>query len=118
LVELYRELTAAIRAVDQSHMIIYEGTHWATNWSMFTEVWDANSMLSFHKYWSPPDRPSIQRFIDIAGSLGLPIYMGDVREGRTTSIGSRQRSSYMRTATSRGASGPGRRSRLSPHLAR
>lgn len=77
LVELYRELTTAIREVDQSHMIIYEGTHWSTNWSIFTEVWDANSMLSFHKYWSPPDRPSIQRFIDIAESLGLPIYMGE-----------------------------------------
>jgi endoglucanase len=74
---LYRELTVAIREVDPNHMIIYEGTHWATNWSIFTEVWDANSMLSFHKYWSPPDRGSIQRFIDIAKSLGLPIYMGE-----------------------------------------
>jgi endoglucanase len=77
LVELYRELTVAIREVDPNHMIIYEGTHWATNWDMFTEVWDANSMLSFHKYWSPPDRPSIQRFIDIGASLGLPVYMGE-----------------------------------------
>jgi endoglucanase len=77
LVELYRELTAAIREVDPNHMLIYEGTHWATNWDMFTEVWDANSMLSFHKYWSPPDRPSIQRFIEIGRSLGLPVYMGE-----------------------------------------
>jgi len=77
LVELYRELTVAVREVDPNHMIIYEGTHWATNWDIFSEVWDANSMLSFHKYWSPPDRPSIQRFIDIGERLGLPIYMGE-----------------------------------------
>jgi endoglucanase len=77
LVELYRELTVAIREVDPNHMIIYEGTHWATNWDMFTEVWDANSTLSFHKYWSPPDRPSIQRFIDIGNKLDVPVYMGE-----------------------------------------
>jgi hypothetical protein len=45
--------------------------------SIFTEVWDANSVLQLHKYWSPPDRPSIQRFIDVGTRLGLPIYMGE-----------------------------------------
>ena len=77
LVALYRELTAAIREVDPDHLLIYEGMHWANNWTIFTERWDDNSMLQFHKYWSPPDRPSIQRFIDIGSRLGLPIYMGE-----------------------------------------
>ena len=77
LVALYRDLTAAIRAVDPNHLIIYEGTHWSTNWSIFTEVWDENSMLEFHKYWSPPDRPSIAPFIETGRRLGLPIYMGE-----------------------------------------
>ncbi len=75
--DLYRDLTAAIREVDRSHMISYEGTHWATNWDVFTEVWDPNSILQFHKYWSSPDRPSIQRYIDAGRRLGLPIYMGE-----------------------------------------
>ncbi len=75
--DLYRELTVAIREVDRNHLISYEGTHWATNWDIFTEVWDPNSILQFHKYWSPPDRPSIQRYIDIGRELGLPIYMGE-----------------------------------------
>jgi hypothetical protein len=74
---LYKELTAAIREVDRNHMISYEGTHWATNWDIFTEVWDSNSILQFHKYWTPPDRPSIQRYIDAGRELGLPIYMGE-----------------------------------------
>lgn len=74
---LYQDLTAAIREIDPDHLIIYEGSHWATNWSMFTEVWDGNSMLQFHKYWSSPDTESIQRFLDVRESLELPIYMGE-----------------------------------------
>ena len=77
LVALYRELTAAIREVDPVHLIIYEGTHWASNWEIFTEVWDDKSMLQFHRYWSPPDRPGIQRHLDVRERLGLPIYMGE-----------------------------------------
>lgn len=77
LAQLYRDLTAAIRAVDPDHLIMYEGSHWATNWSIFTEVWDENSMLQFHKYWSPPERPSIQQYLDARTKLGLPIYMGE-----------------------------------------
>ena len=77
LVALYGELTAAIRAVDPDHLIIYEGTHWASNWDIFTEVWDPKSVLQFHRYWSPPDRPGIQRYLDVRDRLGLPIYMGE-----------------------------------------
>ncbi|NJP35388.1 cellulase family glycosylhydrolase [Micromonospora thermarum] len=77
LVGLYRELTDAIRAVDPHHLIIYEGTHWASNWDIFTEVWDPQSVLQFHRYWSPPDRPGIQRFLDVRQRLNLPIYMGE-----------------------------------------
>ena len=75
--DLYVDLTAAIREVDPNHAISYEGTHWATNWDIFTEAWDPNSVLQFHKYWSSPDRPSIQAYIDTGTRLGLPIYMGE-----------------------------------------
>jgi len=75
--DLYVELTGSIREIDPNHLITYEGSHWATNWDIFTEVWDPNSVLQFHKYWSAPDRPSIQNYIDIGGELRLPIYMGE-----------------------------------------
>lgn len=75
--DIYIDLTAAIREIDPNHAISYEGTHWATNWSIFTEVWDPNSVLQFHKYWSPPDRPSIQPYLDAGRRLGLPVYMGE-----------------------------------------
>lgn len=77
LVELYRDLTREIRVVDADHLIVYEGSHWATNWDIFTEVWDENSLLQFHKYWSPPDRASISQFLETRDRLGLPIYMGE-----------------------------------------
>ena len=77
LVALYRDLTAAIREIDQRHLIMYEGSHWATNWSIFTEVWDENSALQFHKYWSPADVASIAPFLEARDRLGLPIYMGE-----------------------------------------
>lgn len=77
LVDLYRDLTREIRAVDPDHLIVYEGSHWATNWSIFTEVWDDNSLLQFHKYWSSPDRASLGAFLETRERLGLPIYMGE-----------------------------------------
>lgn len=77
LVTLYRDLTAEIRLVDPHHLIVYEGSHWATNWDIFTEVWDDNSLLQFHKYWSSPDRASIAPFLEVRDRLGLPIYMGE-----------------------------------------
>jgi endoglucanase len=77
LAELYRDLTREIRAVDADHLIMYEGSHWATNWSIFTEVWDDNSALQFHKYWSSPDRASIAPFLEARDRLSLPIYMGE-----------------------------------------
>lgn len=77
LAELYRDLTAVIREVDTDHLIVYEGSHWATNWDLFTEVWDPNSLLQFHKYWSSPDSASITSFLEARDRLGLPIYMGE-----------------------------------------
>jgi endoglucanase len=77
LASLYVDLTAVIREVDSNHLIMYEGSHWATNWDIFTEVWDENSCLQFHKYWSPPDTATIQKFLDVRARLQLPIYMGE-----------------------------------------
>lgn len=77
LARLYRDLTAVIREVDRDHLLVYEGAHWATNWSIFTEVWDENSLLQFHKYWSSPDTAAIAPFLETRDRLGLPIYMGE-----------------------------------------
>jgi endoglucanase len=80
LAALYQRLTAAIREIDTAHVIVYEGTHWSNNWSIFTEVWDPNTMLQCHKYWNAPDKPSVQGYIDQAKRLKLPVYMGETGE--------------------------------------
>lgn len=78
---LYREITAAIRQVDKNHMIILEGVHWSTDWSIFNELssksFDDNYMLQFHKYWSNPDEESIKPYLDMGEKLNIPIFMGE-----------------------------------------
>lgn len=74
---LYKEIVNAIREVDDRHMIILEGAHWATDWSIFDEKIDDNLMLQFHKYWNNPDTESIQLFLDKREEWNVPIFMGE-----------------------------------------
>lgn len=74
---LYREVVRAIREVDDRHMIILEGVHWATDWSIFNDKIDDNVMLQFHKYWNNPDTESIQVYLDKREEWNVPIYMGE-----------------------------------------
>ena len=77
LVEIYRELTVAIREIDDRHLIMYEGSHWATNWSPLAERFDDNQALQFHRYWCPPDETSISPYLEMRERLQTPIYMGE-----------------------------------------
>ncbi|MFT4283829.1 MAG: cellulase family glycosylhydrolase [Protaetiibacter sp.] len=77
LVELYRDLTRAIRAIDDRHLLVYEGSHWATNWSVLRERFDDNQLLQFHRYWCPPDRTSIAEYLEVRDAIDTPIYMGE-----------------------------------------
>lgn len=74
---LYREIVEAIREVDGRHMIILEGVHWATDWSIFNEKIDNNLMLQFHKYWNNPDTESIRVYLDKREEWNVPIFMGE-----------------------------------------
>lgn len=74
---LYKEITKAIREVDKNHIIILEGVHWATDWSIFKEKTDDNMMLQFHKYWNNPDTESIKPYLDMREKLKVPIFMGE-----------------------------------------
>lgn len=81
LLPLYRRLIAAIRAVDQQHIIILEGLHWATDFSVFQDMTPSeaadNLVLQFHKYWSDPDEESLACFLDEAKRLDVPLWMGE-----------------------------------------
>ncbi|MCF7947788.1 MAG: glycoside hydrolase family 5 protein [Spirochaetia bacterium] len=82
---LYRRIVEAIRRVDSRHLIILEGVHWATDWSIFAETFeepydepfDDNVMLQFHKYWNNPDKESIALYTEARDKWNLPIYMGE-----------------------------------------
>ncbi len=78
---LYRRLIQAIREEDQNHLIITEGVHWATDFSIFDtlqdEPLDNNCMLQFHKYWSNPDFESIQPYLQYRHKLNMPLFMGE-----------------------------------------
>lgn len=84
LVPLYMRLTEAIRRADPERIVIWEGAHWATDFSVFDalekEKLPGNLMLQFHKYWSPPEEESLRAFMDTAGRLGLPLYCGESGE--------------------------------------
>lgn len=74
----YEACIQAIREVDPHHMIILEGVHWSTDWSIFTqEMPDENILLQFHKYWNNPDTESIQQYLDMRDAWNVPIYMGE-----------------------------------------
>jgi hypothetical protein len=77
LMDLYVELTEAIRVEDPDHLIMYEGTHWATDWSIFTRKLDPNSALQFHRYWCPPERACIEEYLEARERLDVPIYHGE-----------------------------------------
>nr|WP_240644504.1 glycoside hydrolase family 5 protein [Paenibacillus paeoniae] len=79
---LYREIVQAIREVDQRHMIILEGVHWSTDWSIFEEAFgdnpiDGNVLLQFHKYWNNPDTESIVQYLELRDKWNVPIFMGE-----------------------------------------
>lgn len=81
LMPLYQTLIATIREIDPKHVIILEGLHWATDFSVFDvlgpkDVAD-NIMLEFHKYWSHPDQESLVPFIESAQRLKAPLFMGE-----------------------------------------
>jgi hypothetical protein len=87
LVPLYHRLIKSIRAVDPAHIIVLEGVHWATDVSIFAglqlDKFHQNIVLEFHKYWSNPDRESLEEFVAMSKQLEIPLWMGEGGENNT-----------------------------------
>lgn len=81
LMPLYRTLIYKIREIDCKHIIILEGLHWATDFSLFDSLSYRDVpdgiMLEFHKYWSHPDKESLAPFIEASHRLNVPLFMGE-----------------------------------------
>lgn len=77
---LQQRITAAIRAVDTKHVVIVEGNCWGNNYKGLPPAWDANMVLSFHKYWNRNDAASIADIVALRDSYGRPIWLGESGE--------------------------------------
>ena len=80
LLQLYKDITSAIRQVDTRHMIIIEGNCWGNNYNGIAPTWDNNMALSFHKYWSNNDQGSIQGIINLRNQYTIPVWLGESGE--------------------------------------
>lgn len=81
LMPLYQAIIKKIRDVDTNHLIILEGLHWATDFTVFEtiglEAACDGLVLEFHKYWSNPDQESLTPYIEASKRLNAPLFMGE-----------------------------------------
>ena len=80
LKQLLKDLTRSIREVDKKHIIIIEGNGWGNNYNGMLGVWDANMVLSFHKYWNSNDLQSIQHILKFRDQYNVPVWLGETGE--------------------------------------
>ncbi len=78
--DLLKEITFAIREVDENHLIFIEGNWFANDYSGLPVIWDNNLALSFHKYWSYNDAGSLNWMINLRNSRNVPIWLGESGE--------------------------------------
>ena len=77
---LQQRITAAIRKVDQKHIVVIEGNCWGNNYKGLPPAWDANMALSFHKYWNRNDEASIAGIKALRTGTNRPIWLGESGE--------------------------------------
>lgn len=80
LKKLMIEITAAIREVDNNHLIIIEGNGWGNNYNGVMPPWDKNMALSFHKYWNYNDQASIRHILNFRQEYNIPVWLGETGE--------------------------------------
>lgn len=78
--KLQKDITAAIREVDQKHIIFIEGNGWGNNYNGLIPIWDNNMAFSFHKYWNDNDDKTIQFALDLRAKHNMPIWLGETGE--------------------------------------
>jgi len=85
---LYKKITKAIREVDNNHIIFIGGAQWNTNFTMFSEPFDAKLVYTFHKYWMPPVQEQIQDYVDFSNKHNVPMWLGESGENEDAWIDS------------------------------
>ena len=76
---LHKMVTAAIREVDNNHIIMLGAPQWNGNFKPFKDwTYDDKIMWTCHRYGGDPVRPAIMNFIEFRDSTNLPMYMGEI----------------------------------------
>src|SRR5579859_4787121 len=82
---LYKRVSAAIREVDQHHVLILGGARWDTNFDVFGPPFDANILYQLHLYkfhapWNPSVANDIARYTAFRDKYHVPIWLGESGE--------------------------------------
>ena len=80
LARLLKEITKAIREVDNNHIIIIEGNGFSNNYNGILPPWDSNMVLSFHKYWTFNTDKEIKTMLDARDKYNIPVWIGESGE--------------------------------------
>ena len=77
---LYIDITNAIRAVDQNHILFIEGNWYGTDFTDLTPPWDENMSYAFHKYWGDVTVNTIQSYLSMSSTYNIPLWNGETGE--------------------------------------
>jgi aryl-phospho-beta-D-glucosidase BglC (GH1 family) len=77
---LYRDIVAAIRSVDDNHVVLLAGAQWSTNFSVFGRPFDSNAVYEYHKFWANPTRDALQDYLDFSNRWNVPVMIGETGE--------------------------------------
>lgn len=76
---LYKRAVAAIREVDNNHVILIGAPQWNSNFAPLTEWdYDDNLMFTCHRYGGEATAEAIAEYIDFRDRSGRPMYMGEI----------------------------------------
>lgn len=79
LEDIYKMGVAAIREVDNNHIILLGGSQWNGNFKPFKDsTFDDKLMYTCHRYGGEPTKEAIMDFINFRDSVNLPMYMGEI----------------------------------------
>lgn len=76
---VYKMGVAAIREVDNNHVVMLGGAQWDGNFKPFKDTkFDSKMMYTCHRYGGEPTKAAIQSIISFRDSVNLPMYMGEI----------------------------------------
>ncbi|MEO9474655.1 MAG: cellulase family glycosylhydrolase [Cyclobacteriaceae bacterium] len=79
---LQKDITEAIREVDNNHIVVIEGNCWGNNYAGLPQLWDDNMVISFHKYWNYEN--DVSAAVNMRESRGVPVWLGETGENSNT----------------------------------